>query len=64
MCIVYGISGREGGYDVTAMNEAALQTAMDNRVPCSNCGRKFNPDRVAVHERSCRPRAPRQEYDY
>lgn len=50
------ISGRGGGYDLTAMNEAAMQTAMDGRVPCANCGRKFNPDRVAIHERSCRPK--------
>jgi hypothetical protein len=60
---VVPISGRPGGYDISAMNDAAFQTAMDNRVPCANCGRKFNPDRVAVHERSCKPKAPRPEYD-
>lgn len=41
---------------VAAMNEAALQTALDSRVPCENCGRKFNPDRVGVHQRSCKPK--------
>lgn len=25
----------------------------DGRVPCPNCGRKFNPDRLPVHQKSC-----------
>ena len=25
----------------------------DNRVPCDNCGRKFNPDRLPIHQKSC-----------
>jgi len=45
-----------GSYDLSAANDAAMQTAMDSRVPCDNCGRKFNPDRVAVHQRSCKPK--------
>ncbi|KAJ9574947.1 hypothetical protein L9F63_007886, partial [Diploptera punctata] len=28
---------------------------MANLVPCENCGRTFNPDRLEVHQRSCRP---------
>lgn len=24
----------------------------DDRVPCKNCGRKFNPDRLPVHQKS------------
>ena len=57
------LTGHDGGYDLSGMNEIAFQAAMDGRVPCSNCGRKFNPDRVAVHERSCRPKLPPSERD-
>ena len=51
--------GRGSGYDLSAVNDAAFQTALDSRVACSNCGRKFNPDRIAIHERSCKPKPPR-----
>jgi hypothetical protein len=30
----------------------------DDRVPCSKCGRKFAPDRVGVHENTCKAVAP------
>jgi len=26
-----------------------------NLAPCSKCGRKFNADRVAKHEKVCKP---------
>ena len=45
-----------GKYDVNAMNEAAWQSAQANLVPCPNCGRTFNPDRLAVHLRACKPK--------
>lgn len=48
--------GAKGSYDVDAMNEAAYQSAQANLVPCENCGRTFNPDRIAVHQRSCKPK--------
>lgn len=32
-----------------AFNEMADD---DNRVPCENCGRKFNPDRLPIHQKS------------
>lgn len=35
-------------------NEAARDTAQQNLVPCGRCGRKFNTDRVLVHERICK----------
>ena len=54
------LSGK-GSYDIDAMNEAAYQSAMSNLVPCENCGRTFNPDRLAVHQRSCKPKPPPQE---
>mmetsp|Transcript_17770 Transcript_17770/g.17741 ORF Transcript_17770/g.17741 Transcript_17770/m.17741 type:complete len:338 (+) Transcript_17770:202-1215(+) len=31
-----------------------FQPEEDSRVPCSKCGRKFNPDRVAKHEEICK----------
>ena len=43
-----------GSYDINAStNEAARQAANANLVPCRNCGRTFNPDRVGIHERVC-----------
>lgn len=51
--------GATGKYDVDAMNEAAYQSAMSNLVPCPNCGRTFNPDRLPVHQKSCKPKPPK-----
>ncbi|XP_052794669.1 zinc finger protein 474-like isoform X2 [Mya arenaria] len=53
--------GATGKYDVDAMNEAAYQSAMSNLVPCPNCGRTFNPDRLTVHQRSCKPKVPKED---
>lgn len=38
------------------MNEAAWQSAQAQLIPCQNCGRKFAPDRLPVHQRSCKPK--------
>lgn len=35
-------------------NELAWETAQSNLVPCLNCGRTFYPDRLMVHQRSCK----------
>lgn len=35
----------------------------DNRVPCSNCGRKFNPDRLGVHEKTCKSQKKRAVFN-
>ena len=43
-----------GKYDVDAMNEAAWQSAQSQLIPCDGCGRTFNPDRLAVHQRGCK----------
>lgn len=40
--------------DIAAMAEASWKTHLSQLVPCKNCGRTFNPDRVTVHERSCK----------
>ncbi|KAJ8304863.1 hypothetical protein KUTeg_018446 [Tegillarca granosa] len=45
-----------GKYDVDAMNEAAWQSAQSQLIPCENCGRTFAPDRLPVHQRSCKPK--------
>lgn len=45
-----------GSYDVEAMNEAAWQSAQSQLIPCGNCGRTFAPDRLSVHQRSCKPK--------
>ncbi|XP_015440055.1 PREDICTED: zinc finger protein 474-like [Dufourea novaeangliae] len=40
--------------DVMAMAEASWKSHLNQLVPCKHCGRTFNPDRVIVHERSCK----------
>ncbi|XP_060071157.1 zinc finger protein 474-like [Ylistrum balloti] len=45
-----------GSYDVDAMNEAAWQSSQSQLIPCGNCGRTFAPDRLSVHQRSCKPK--------
>lgn len=50
--------GGSKNYDINRFNEAAWQAAQDNLVPCGNCGRTFNPDRLIVHQKSCRPGKP------
>lgn len=40
--------------DIAAMGEASWKSYLGQLVPCKHCGRTFNPDRVNVHERSCK----------
>ena len=47
-----------GSYNLEQFNEAAWQAAQSNLVPCENCGRTFNPDRLPVHQKSCKPGKP------
>lgn len=49
---------KSGGYNIEAWNEAAWKSAQDNLAPCENCGRTFNPDRLPVHQKSCKPGKP------
>ncbi|XP_077989499.1 zinc finger protein 474-like [Glandiceps talaboti] len=58
------LPGGGGGASIQDMNDAAWKAAQDNLVPCPNCGRTFNPDRIAVHLRSCKPKtgaAPKRD---
>lgn len=43
-----------GDVDLDAIAEAAWQTHLGQLIGCNMCGRKFNPDRLEVHQRSCR----------
>ncbi|KAK3097511.1 hypothetical protein FSP39_010343 [Pinctada imbricata] len=52
--------GAKGSYDVDAMNEAAYESAKAQLLKCENCGRTFAPDRLPVHQRSCRPKPPKE----
>uniref|UniRef100_A0A914XEZ1 Zinc finger protein 474 n=1 Tax=Plectus sambesii TaxID=2011161 RepID=A0A914XEZ1_9BILA len=47
-----------GKVDVEATNQAAWEASQSAMVECANCGRRFNPDRLAVHNRSCTPDNP------
>ncbi|KAH0949479.1 hypothetical protein HN011_005313 [Eciton burchellii] len=40
--------------DQTATAEANWMSHLNQLVPCKYCGRTFNPDRVNVHEKSCK----------
>ena len=41
--------------NIEARNEAAWQASKQQLVECENCGRRFQPDRLMVHQRSCKP---------
>uniref|UniRef100_A0A7M4F1S8 Zinc finger protein 475 n=1 Tax=Crocodylus porosus TaxID=8502 RepID=A0A7M4F1S8_CROPO len=45
-----------GFYDLDALNEASWNSAQSQLVPCDICGRTFLPDRLIVHQRSCKPK--------
>lgn len=49
------ISSGSGSYSLDEINNAAYEAAKASLVPCENCGRKFAADRIAVHQRSCKP---------
>nr|XP_021401917.1 zinc finger protein 474 [Lonchura striata domestica] len=46
----------KGFYDLDALNKAAWTSAQAQLVPCDICGRTFLPDRLIVHQRSCKPK--------
>lgn len=45
-----------GSYTLQAANEEAFQSAQAQLLPCGYCGRTFLPDRLLVHQRSCKPK--------
>lgn len=54
-----GMAGENGDIDIERVNREARQIAAEQLVPCGNCGRTFNPDRLAIHERVCKRTTPR-----
>lgn len=48
----------KGQYNLEQINEAAWQASQANLAPCENCGRTFLPDRLMVHQKSCKPGKP------
>ena len=48
-------NSRALGQEIDAMNELSYQSSQEQLIPCENCGRTFLPDRLSVHQRSCRP---------
>ncbi|KAE8635546.1 hypothetical protein XENTR_v10002657 [Xenopus tropicalis] len=50
--------GAKGSYDLVSLNKAAWQSAQSQLVACDICGRTFLPDRLLVHQRSCKPKKP------
>lgn len=48
--------GGSGSYTLQALNEAAFQSSQAQLLPCEFCGRIFLPDRLLVHQRSCKPK--------
>ena len=49
-------AGGPRALDAEAYNEAAWVTSQAALMPCPNCGRTFNPDRLPVHLRACKPK--------
>ena len=45
---------------IEEFNDAAYQAWAGDLEPCPNCGRRFLPDRLAVHARAC-SKAPKSE---
>ncbi|XP_028048151.1 cactin [Monomorium pharaonis] len=54
--IIYTQDSRTGNtvVDHVATTEANWMTHLSQLVPCKHCGRTFNPDRVNIHEKSCK----------
>ncbi|THD26003.1 Zinc finger protein [Fasciola hepatica] len=41
------------GMGLVEANKLAWKSSQDQLIPCPNCGRRFLPDRLEVHKRSC-----------
>nr|CAD7404905.1 unnamed protein product [Timema poppensis] len=44
----------EGKVDYQGTMDAIWQSHLEQLVPCAACGRTFMPDRLPIHERSCK----------
>ena len=43
---------------VDQFNDKQFSNFTENLAPCPNCGRKFGPDRLPIHLRSCHSGQP------
>ncbi|XP_071795176.1 zinc finger protein 474-like [Asterias amurensis] len=50
------LKGGSGQYNIDELNDAAWQASQANLAPCDYCGRTFLPDRLLVHQKSCKPK--------
>ncbi|KAK2497809.1 hypothetical protein MC885_020360 [Smutsia gigantea] len=55
--------GGSGAHSLQAANETPLQSSQAQLLPCEFCGRTFLPDRLLVHQRSCKPKGKRLSSD-
>lgn len=58
---ISGSGGKSSGtsqYRIEQLNEAAWEASQANLAPCVNCNRTFLPDRLLVHQKSCKPGKP------
>ncbi|CAD5123479.1 DgyrCDS11826 [Dimorphilus gyrociliatus] len=53
--VLPSISSKATRQDIDRWNEIASQSAAAQLLSCDTCGRTFNPDRLQIHQRSCRP---------
>lgn len=52
------------GGSYNAGSAGAAQNSQGHLLPCENCGRTFLPDRLSVHQRSCKPKSsPASNYN-
>ncbi|NWU95320.1 ZN474 protein, partial [Upupa epops] len=45
-----------GFYDLESLNEAGWTSAQSQLVPCDICGRTFFPERLIIHQKTCKPK--------
>uniref|UniRef100_A0A1I7XF53 Zinc finger protein 474 n=1 Tax=Heterorhabditis bacteriophora TaxID=37862 RepID=A0A1I7XF53_HETBA len=57
------IKDKDGNVDVEAMNEAAWENSQKLMVQCEHCGRRFQEDRLPVHQRSCTAENPAKKIE-
>jgi hypothetical protein len=52
------IKSSDGNYNMDKMNDGAYEIfSKEALVPCDTCGRTFLPDRLLVHQRSCKKKS-------
>lgn len=52
-----------GAIDFEATNQAAYEASLAQLIACENCGRKFAPERLPIHQHSCTKEHPAKRVD-